>query len=795
MVEIIRGILKKIGKKQTLFIEFFNKKKDKTDKLSVPDCARYFRDADYSEGCEAEAIRDDGAIKKVVIVGKAEVAPPGRAPSVSRKTPGGAGAGRREYGKRPQNSRDGGNSTADKKKAPAAVLGLPFVNPYTFVPFPGRAPIRRKPTMPAIEEIETGKNERFTGVLDLEVETVSPLLTAMPAKRSDSDGHKQEVALTIGEDVVLPATGIRGALRSMLTIITGGTLGYLDEDVVLRQARDAQLGPRLRNAGNRDLPKNAFLGLVEKAGDRFNSGRIRVDNGPVLGWIKVLDGRKEPTNPDETHESRVKNFRPRAGVSNEVWVEWKDGPIAGTISQTRKDGSSVRVKLAGRPVNSRGIKHEGVFMGNGPAIEIDRRLWRDYENRHVGSMRPKLKAGDLVWLEPKDGEAESIRSQADIESIQWARWGRRGKPLAELLPAHVLPDYLAEDGMVDEVTDLFGQVSPKKDCPAPAFAARIRPENLVFFDAAGRVERVMLPALSSPKPGCLAFYRENASVDKLSARDPVRGYKVYRTTTERDADAPWTYNQQPVFAKAHPPEPETNRQNKTSSLLPEGVKGRLRIAFRALSRRELALLLLACEVDWRLGGGKPFGLGHCRIRIVRLLDEFGQPLEHGVDVAAETRDLAERVELWRKAVGPAAGPLRYPRAVNVKTDQRGGHVWFMRHAAPRKATKDAMSSSGLMPIHVKIGSPLHGNLKDSDFDPHEPMIAGQTLPPLAAADQRLYGYDAVLLPLDAAPGPNGRTLYEDIEKYDHTKHKMDGKNQENLSINRDDRRRQKRDRE
>ncbi|MDR1611170.1 MAG: hypothetical protein LBT97_00130 [Planctomycetota bacterium] len=766
---------------------------------SIPREALRFREADYSEGCEVELVFEDGKIVKATIPGKAETAPPVQTPLPRRDRINdvrSGPAGRRGFGDRQSGSRlDGGNSTADKKKASPAVLGLPFVNPYTFVPFSGHAPIRRKPTITAVDETETGKSERFTGVLDLEVETVSPLLTALPVKRDGKEGHKREEALTIGKDVVLPAAGIRGALRTMLTIITGGTLGYLDEDVVLRQGRDARLGPRGKTGG---APKHAFLGLVEKAGDRFNHGRIRVDNGPVLGWIKVLDNRKAIENPDETRERDLADFRPKADGTDAIWVKLDNGrPVANTISKTRKDDSYVRVKLSGRPVNSKGVKKEGVFIGSGPALEIDRRLWLEYENRHVGSMRPKLKKGDLVWLEPKDDEAESIRSQADIESIQWARWGRHGKPLADRLPGYVKPDYLADDGMVDEVTDLFGQVSPKKDRTAPAFAARVRPENLVFFDAADKVNRETLPALSSPKPGCPAFYRHSDSVDSLSVeKSPLRGYKVYRTANGRGADAPWNYDQQPVFGKVGKPEPRENKQNKTSALLPGGMKGRLRIAFRALSRRELALLLLACEVDWRLGGGKPLGLGHCKVRIVRQLDEFGKLLEHGVDVARETEDLKERVELWRKAVRPVDGLLRYPRAVDGKTGQRGGHVWFTRHAAPRKAaTRDGTPTPGLEPIHVVEHSILYKKLELGDFDQNCPMVAGQTLPELAAADQQLYGYDGVLLPIDAKPDRDKRTFYVDIQKYDRTRHAIDGKNQENLSINRDIRRNQKRDRE
>ena len=52
--------------------------------------------------------------------------------------------------------------------------------------------------------------QRLTGVLELDVTTESPLLTCHPQPLSESGGHKTYGVLTIGLDVIVPATGIRG---------------------------------------------------------------------------------------------------------------------------------------------------------------------------------------------------------------------------------------------------------------------------------------------------------------------------------------------------------------------------------------------------------------------------------------------------------------------------------------------------------------------------------------------------------------------------------------------------------
>jgi hypothetical protein len=72
----------------------------------------------------------------------------------------------------------------------------------------------------------------------------------------------------------------------------------------------------------------------------------------------------------------------------------------------------------------------------------------------------------------------------------------------------------------------------------------VRPENLVFCNALAKVQRVTLAPLAPPHPGCRAFYRDNVDPDAISDSDPLRGYKVYRTTNESGQDAPWRYEVQ-----------------------------------------------------------------------------------------------------------------------------------------------------------------------------------------------------------------------------------------------------------
>jgi|GEM_PF-1210659 len=704
------------------------------------------------------------------------------------RTPNGGSKGAGAYQSRQHTSQP---QRADNiNAAEPDILGEPFHNPYTFIPFPQKAPNRHTPTPLSIDELE-GERERFTGILDLNIKLLSPLLSNSPEPVKDDGGHKTYAVLTIGDDVIVPATGIRGALRTLMTILTGGTLGYIDDEAWLCQGRDARLGPASK-ATKGQVPDHAFLARVVSPGGFGRSGEVELGR-TILVKADDLDRAAQRSGIGTLP-------RPRPGQRVEyLWTN----EVLSSVTHNKDDKHQWQVKLSGRPIMLRG-KREGLFLGNGKKITLGAELWASYAGRNRHGDHPELRKGDLVWLEPKSFGLAEIRSAEDVKSIQWARWGREGEHLLSIIRQrhpHQLPDAFNPDGLVDEVTDLFGQ-TPREDIaqktldknkPAFAFAARIRPCNLVFPQAKSKVQRVTLAPLAPPHPGCAAFYRA-LNGDLASAADhvsnhktPLRGYKVYRTTSESGALAPWLFTTQGVYGDRGELKSEQQKVNKTCDLLPpdSAPAGTLRITVRALSRRELTLLLAACAVDWRLGGGKPLGLGHCRvvsaalrefhddgslgpaISFHRASDAIAQlPEPFATELAADAQ-LVERMHLWQTSQTPVQ-KLRYPRAVveNRNKKSRGGHVWFQRHASPRKAAREGAHPQGLQVMH------LTGQLRDRAG---AEALRAQPLPPLEAGKPEadvLYGYD-----LFAGDSPDWteqtrdrRTLYRKLEPFDEKKH-------------------------
>jgi len=766
-MKVDKGTLKKV---KTGFRVILPTKNGSAD-FPIPENAVYFRAEDAEDGLEVDVERDaKNRITKVTVPGKQVMAPPST----------GAHPG-------PVNRGEKGPGTSQPvavrgmKKAHPQVIGLPFHIPYTFLPF-GAKRTRKPPTELSVDELEL---QRVTGILELEVTTQSPLLSCHSTPIREEHGHKSYAALTIGDDVIVPATGIRGALRTLLTVLTGGTLGYMNEHAYLCQGRDVQLGPRGKY-GPASKPANVFLAEVVQPGSSFRDGKIQLGQTRL---VRLTDLERINQRP-----------LPRGDRGPTLWVELDThgNPTAITTKQSHQ--TPWKLKVSGRPVGGRRIlekKREGAFLPDGPTIDLPSSFWEAYSGRNVHGDRPELRKHDLIWLEPTDPDAVEIKDESDIASIQWARWGKRGQRLIDdkVVPRHIWPDAMQEGDDVDEVTNLFGQV-PGRGQKATSFAARIRPENLVFLDAKSRVVVEHLAPLAPPHPGCMAFYRDNDNPDDVSVEDGLRGYKVYRTSQERGEDAPWKFSAQGVYDDFGNLKSPTQKVNKTCELLPDGCTGTLRIAFRALSRRELALLLLACTVPWRIGGGKPLSLGLCHVRLARILDEFGKDMEfnapgfegwkantvEGVLAITGWQDdvseLAPRVTMWRESQRPVKR-MRYPRAVNRNNNKnaRGGHSWFQRHAAPRmvSAGDDGQREPGIGPMYIDGElKQLVRDLSDDasePFDPAMPMIAGQILPKFAADNPEsdvLYGYDGIVT--DSYQTDNRRTVVKKIEEFEPAQH-------------------------
>lgn len=650
------------------------------------------------------------------------------------------------------------------------LLNNPFVNPYTFMPFTSQPPEQRPPT--ARNRDDQAEVDAFTGTITVSLRNHTPLLTIDPKPTSGEAEHKRYQILKIGKDVIVPATGVRGAMRSMLEAICGGSVAVLADHIWLREG----------HYPNGRIGQTAILAQVHEPGDTTRSGTLLLGETREVVTAETVDqGDKrmwkfrEPCL-ESAHGARDGKDHDSSGYHQNQMRVWTDDTNTSFIQSSKRNPIEApdahhcwRVKVTGRPVGppkkkpdgtplDKAHKRDGCFRPLVPAktLELPAERWAEFIGLNYGGaldQRAKhsgghLHRGDLVWLILNQdisaiGGITNLRPE-NVLCISWTRWPRRGSPLWKRMPAHAFPAGWSQDGQVDAVADLFGAVPLKPPFPADkdticAFAARVRPDNLVFL-AAQCDCGVRLAPLMPPHPSHRAFYRHSndpakVCVDKIffdqATNDekksqfpacPLRGYKTYRVP--KAGDQPWPYGQQPIPGAENQP---CQRVNKTVDLLRPGQTGTVSFALRSLSPVECGLLLevLADGFPWRLGGGKPLGLGCCQIvGPPQVRDECGLPVAQAILEAwraALRKDplwsrIEKRLNLWRQSQKPVAEKLRYPRA--SESGKSGGHVWFALLA------KEKMNQ----PWGIQ------------DYK----GVAGQLLPHLQDADPHLYGFEANL---------------------------------------------------
>lgn len=661
---------------------------------------------------------------------------------------------------------------AEKGSNPTAfaepeILGYPFHNPYTFIPFPKHPPERHAPTPLSIDEVE---KDRLSGIVQVEIKTLSPLLTS----QAEKENKTEHSILKIGKDVIVPATSVRGSIRNLMSIIYGGTLSYADEELWLCQGRDTQLG--------RD---NLYLAQIVKPGDSTKDGEVIWGKAKLVSYVALFNLLKQEKWINAREDIKK---QPLSKLRSPLWIDNPETPTK--CSKQKTPEHTWLVKISGEKVDRKKWDkwHEGAFQpSHGKNMVLPTSLWADYQGRNRNGVKPRLQKGDLVWLQSRNNEP--INSPHDVESIQWARWGRTGKKLIDkVLSNGFLPDSMNTDGKVDMISDLFGTVFVEKEKEknskqVKSFAARIVPANLVFWDSADSVPKKKndMPPLSSPHPGCIAFYLDNTDPDSISLDDLPRGYKVYRTSKQTGDDAPWLYKNQPVFDRGQQKDFSKVTNSFSADLLPEGKKGTMELAFRALTNKELSLLLLALTCDLRFGGGKPLGLGHCIAEKIRVINEDcctvcefepkRAELPEGYSIDAE---IVKRAELYCKTQEPV-DMMRYPRFVNENGTQKGGMLWFSRFATVKKH-----STVGLQPVTIRGAMQARAGGKK--------QIRAQFLPKFKQEEPSadwLYGYDAQFV--ENGKDSEGRSIVVDINGPANITVNPNAPQHENISQNRETR--------
>ncbi len=545
-----------------------------------------------------------------------------------------------------------------------------FVNPYTFVPLPRKVVCGQPPGHdPGPDEAR----ERYVGALEVTWRIQSPL--AIPTEEWGS----------IGGDVRIPGSSIKGAVRSTHEMLFGGCLrqvdlGYrptyrqlptmdalkdwrmavvLDDDEVLLCEKE---DPKRRSS----IDSKA---LCERVGDRARTGDVIAVNSDddwkdrselrVAERFQVLQRPAEVSGYENLAGCYVVLITKKGARRDAVRATWYWS--LGKLTRERATFSEKATRdfswamMEARPDGERWIN---VFRGK-------TKLGQARGNEHA------LEPGSVIWVKARDGKVTAIKLSQF--------WRERSKEcLGDRIPQETKPcdgenlrlcPSCSVFGSADTLNDQADTDERRREGDQRSYAAHVRFGSAIGVDLQG--DEVTLAPLGQPHPGAGLTYLEPTSPEAAPAsRDErwsrwdsdstpkrqLRGRKFYwHSNPERQLDHLKHTQGVGDVPGRHLKREHHSADMCTKAQLVTGGTFRQTITFDGLDRFGVASLLAALqpgrllgdgEFALHLGRGKPLGLGSVTAeitaaRITTVAARYGDkaeiPLETFVIDPAEVR--------------------------------------------------------------------------------------------------------------------------------------------------------------
>ncbi len=619
-----------------------------------------------------------------------------------------------------------------------------FLNPYNFVRF------LPEPTIPPgdsdaqlLGRCPPPPHDRYvglTGRITCTLETVTPLFIA-----DSHDVKITRVRLTDGREVehksyrffqyggkdAIPATSLRGMIRSLFETVTNAPFSVFDGDERLEYRIDPAEARRFKPGIVRSLPADGKPGIIVLC-DEAKAGAYYRNSS-----YNVLDGSWTCGEEGYAIVGKTKNNVPKVEI------------ISRNRAALASDGRSVHhgwVKVTGLTIDTKCNESFFYFKGDpakAPTVSFDAERERDFntilhaqlhdrkDDFHSQIQSERLAPGNLVYVEldPRNG--------AKVRNIALARVARLRyrNAIGDLLPDHLKPSEYYDQ--LDIAARVFGWVKATRDedrNARVAYAGRVRLTHAVLTENGDKgvfKDELRLAILGEPKPTTTLFYlrkkngvwsdderKQPGAAETIGYDGPneLRGRKVYRHHGA-------ALNRL-EFERAGNHKDHQNRSVR--GVRAPGNVFEFTISFHNLAPVELGALLWTLNIEndgcrFRLGYAKPLGFGSVLIKVKNVefleLDRRYHSLEEsGRRTAArpEIDKLLERFEssmvrcyglpcrqlpnikdllvLLREPKDALRVHIHYPRTGDKPDPEGKNFEWFVANKAksttPSKAGKN-----------------------------------------------------------------------------------------------------------
>ncbi len=575
-----------------------------------------------------------------------------------------------------------------------------FLNPYNFVRFLNQS----RPNNNVLGNCPPPPHDRYvglTGRITCEVEAVTPLFVSDSHGVEDDKGHKTYRFFEYDGQPALPASSLRGMVRSVFEAVTNSCLGVFDKAHLktLEYREEMGYAQKLKAGIVLSIPTEGQAGEIAlceaaKIGAYYEERKWKNRNLDISGfqcgeyvWARVT-GRK--------HKIRV-------------WqLTKKEEDIQYTTPRSRT--VSGYLKITGNSIETK--NNEFLFLdpdkyGNKKTVAFGKSVMAKYNQVLDGQLgderiekgwfqNRQLKKDDLVWVEVNEKTNDVIRiARVRVPRVPYQ------KSVNDLLSPKF--KHLHHCKFYEELCPAcrtFGWVADKKAEGQNAYAGRVRLTHAKRTHDAGTLEDTPLAILSSPKPTTTLFYLLNqdgkpADVDYNSHNAQLRGRKVYR------------HHGQQLRENEYKRDPNGEQNRTVRGALQAGAKFTFTLDFENLADVELGALLWALELEegmhHRLGYAKPLGFGSVTVEVTKLEQlkprERYQSLESWdtgwLDIFEQKDGLKKRFkESMLKLYGqfdqlssvqdlhallgePTNLPIHYPRPNREPSSEENNYEWFM----------------------------------------------------------------------------------------------------------------------